>query len=1071
MFDVNEFMPLYEEENENKLEISEIAQSDEVLISCFNTLGRVDLEAMSRSSGKTVKQLVLDLRGKAIFQDPFEFENDENWCIEKGWQFAASYLSGDIRNKLIIAEEMNRRFAGCFDCNVKALKKLLSDPIHSNEIHIHLGAPWIPSAMVAEFAKELLKTRVRPTVIFIKEIGRWRVTPPDEAINSVANNMTYGTVDISALQIIEHILNAKPVKVLRQGANGSDYVLDKDATLAASEKEKEIIRLFEKWARADEKRIVRLEECYNEAFCGYCVGSYDGSFLTFPDLNPDIEFYKRQKDAVARWLLSEGNLLFAHNVGAGKTYIMCAGAHESYRMGISRKNLFVVLNNVLKATVETHRLLYPNDKILAVFPKDFTPSKRAAVLEDIRDNDYVAIFMAYSSFDMLVMSKDYWTRKMQDEIDELRRAAALSIYREEKKMLSKKKKALSKKLSEHIVNATDKPWLSFDKLGIETLIVDEAHNYKNIPLNTKIDNIVGMHSKGSAKCKEMLEKTKVVKKLIMATGTPLTNSLADLYVLQIYLQPEQLKFRDIETFDMWINTFGERETNFEIDVDSRHLKAVTRFSTFHNLTELMSLFSTVCDFSDVDTSGNELPKFSGYIDVCTPKNKAQAEYIRELSERCELIRSHRVKRTEDNLLKITTDGRKCALDIRLVDKAAYLLGSEEHKADACAKKVFGIYENFPETCQVIFSDIGTPKASFNIYDYLKFRLVEMGIPETEIAFVHDATTESARSRLFTAMNKGQVRVVIGSTLKLGVGVNVQERLIALHHLSVPWRPADMVQREGRIIRQGNRCEEVFIYRYITEGSFDSYSWQLLENKQRFISSFLSCASGERSADDVADVVLSYAEVKALAIGNPLIKKRVETSNLLERTKISCRQRQKQLLDLRKLIEETPRIINELSFYKTVASMDMSRYTRVKEVIPNEERMAFGEELIDAIKQNHLSERERFFDSYQGFDIYLPANMDREKPHIYVRSINGGFYRLEMETDKALGCTMKIDRLLERLPKRIESYENQIKRAEKERDDAVCDMEKGNLYEKEVERLEKELDRIDKQLCEDDKKSA
>ncbi len=1076
MFEVNEVDLYFEDEPSSLGEELHGASSDEVLVACLNQLGRVDLELMSIACGKSCEELIADLRGSAIFQDPAEFEYEDHWDMTRGWVLKARYLSGNLRRKLEIAVVQNRRFHGIFDCNVRALEKRIPETLSLSDIHVLPGAPWMPPELVASFAKELLHLRVAPSVIFNKELCTWDITAPEEAGVSVANTMTYGTAHLSALKILEHTMNNKTVKVFDYlptlAAHKYDRVFNRGATLEAQEKEKEILREFRKWVYGEKERIRLLEDCYNDAFVGYGVGSYDGSFLKFPDLNPDITFFEHQRNAIARILLSAEHLLLAHDVGTGKTYEICAGVHELYRMKLSRKNLVVVPNNVLKATVNAHKLLYPGDKILAVFPKDFTPSKRAEVLRKVRDEDFVAIYMAYSSFDMIVMSKSYRVKKMTDEIQSLRVAISCTVNTAEKKMLERQKEHLSKKLMAYITEGEDTPWLPFDKLGIETLVVDEAHNYKNIPLQSRADNIVGMHSQGSKKCKEMLEKSRVVKKLIFATGTPLTNSLSDLFVLQTYLQADELKFRGISTFDMWVNTFGgERETNFEVDVDSKQLRAVTRFNTFHNLTELMALFSTVCDFHHLEENAEEIPDFEGYRDICVPKNKAQGEYIKSLSERTELIRTHQVKRTEDNLLKVTTDGRKCALDIRLVDPEISISICEKTKITACADAIRRIYREQPDTCQIVFSDVGTPKAGFNVYDALRLELICRGIPEREIAFVHDATGEIARAKLFAAINMGTVRVVVGSTAKLGVGVNVQEKLIALHHLSVPWRPADMVQREGRILRRGNTCKEVQIYRYVTEGSFDSYSWQLLENKQRFISSFLSGSSATRDADDVADVVLNYAEIKALAIGNPLIKKRVETANRLERTKIACRHRQKQLLDLQTVVESAPAELDRLTALLERTAADARDYAENREVIPMEERAAFGEELLEAVLDNELYGEERIFDTYQGFSVCLPAGMDLKHPYVVLRSQNGASYRVEMGTDKPLGCAMRVDHLLDGLGQRVQSIEEQLENTRKRQLEAEIDLEKGNPYVLQVEELEQELCEIDRRLSETDEKSA
>ena len=1087
MFEGNELDLYYENDDEiEELEPMPHASSDEILVACLNKFGRVDIVKMSECSNKSCEQLVNDLKGSAIFQDPAEFICEEQWSIKKGWLLKAQYCCGNIFQKLVVAKEMNEKFPGRFSSNVIALEKMLPEMPDINEIHITLGAPWVPADIYAEFAKNLLNLKSTPIVIFNKELCTWQLKPSDEdeAKNSIANTDTYGVPRewegymyekpkpyLTGLNIIEQTLNAKTVKVYDYVGWNYDRVPNAEATLVAQEKQKAIIREFDNWIRNDSRRCARLEECYKDAFVGYNSSAYDGAFLKFPDLNPQVTFYEHQRNAIAQMLLSKENVLFAHDVGTGKTYEMCAGIHEMYRMKLSRKNLVVVPNNVLQATVDAHKYLYPKDKILAIFPNDFTLEFRQKALEQIRDGDYVAIYMAYSSFDMIVMSKDYWIDKMTSEINSLRNAIANAVRKEEQKMLEKKKELLSKKCSKYITEACDTPWLTFDKLGVETLVVDEAHNYKNIPLSTKADNIVGMHTSGSKKCKEMLEKASIVKKLVFATGTPLTNSLADLFVLQTYLQPEELKFRGISSFDMWVNTFAERETNFEVDLNGMDLRAMTRFSKFHNLTELMALFSNVCNFYHMDKCQEELPDFKGYIDICAAKTQAQSEYILLLSERIDRIRTHKVKRTEDNPLKITTDGRKVALDPRLVDEKYCFIDNEKNKVEYCAENVYKLYRKYPDTCQIIFSDIGTPKAGFNIYDSLKYELMGHGIPEHQIAYVHDATTEAARSRLFANINSGLIRVVIGSTQKLGVGVNVQERLIALHHLSVPWRPADMVQREGRIIRRGNTCEEVYIYRYITEGSFDAYSWQLLENKQRFISDFLSGISAARDADDVADAIINLAEAKALAIGNPLVKKRVETANKLDRTKIAYRNRQRQLISLRAVVENIPVELERLNKSLDITISDVELYAKTKCVVHNDERSAFGEELLEAIKCNHMSDKERVFDSYQGFDVCLPAGMDVENPYVYIRSINGGLYYLEMETDKALGCAMRIDHLLENLNDKVESYKKQITLVAKQKQEAMADIETGNTYQLVVEELEKELISIDEELMRQEKKSA
>ncbi|MEF2883786.1 MAG: helicase-related protein, partial [Ruminococcus sp.] len=541
-----------------------------------------------------------------------------------------------------------------------------------------------------------------------------------------------------------------------------------------------------------------------------------------------------------------------------------------------------------------------------------------------------------------------------------------------------------------------------------TLFVDEAHNFKNISINSRSDGIVGFRSKGSKTSDEMLQKVHFVNRSVFSTGTPLTNSIADLYTLMTYLQPEQLKFRNIETFDMWINTFGERESDFELDVGHK-LRPVTRFSTFHNLTELMDMFSLVCNFHYED-GGEEIPE-AVYSNVTLQKTDEQEEYIKNLGERTELIRQHLVSRKEDNLLKITTDGRKCALDMRLTDP--YQSGGG--KIEACAEEIWQLYRHYDGKSQVVFSDIGTPKEGFNVYNELKETLAELGVPRDEIAFIHEAKSERQRARLFEAVNEGRIRVIIGSTEKLGVGVNIQKNLIALHHLSIPWRPSDVEQREGRILRRGNSCEKVFIYRYITEGTFDGYSWQLLENKQKFIAGFLSGTSAVNSVRDISDTVLTYAEVKALAIGNKLIKKRVDTANRLEHLRISSRQRERQLAELKQMVDAFPEKIRRPKEYVDHIRLDYTYYTHNKIQISREERQAFGEELIEALKQK--SSEPRFFDKYKGFRVELPADMPPEHPYIYLVSITWERYYVEIDMQKPLGCSQRLDFTLDHLDER------------------------------------------------------
>lgn len=1063
-FDFVDAELMYDDNDEVVPSNIKASSADEALMLCLNLCGHVDLVQMERMSGISVHQLVLSLDGSAIFQDPAAFQYEDSWSIYDGWLPAPRYLCGNLPRKLELAKELQKRFPGRFETNITALEQRIPDKLSLSDIHISLGATWVPQELYSDFVTEFLELQNRIPVYLSTELSKWKVDISKEAGRSILNNYTYGTVDMSALKIIEATMNAKTVKVYdnRSTLHGNERILNVPATLEAQEKQQLIIQGFYEWTGKNPARRQQLEDAYNDAFVGYGYSPYDGSFLTLPGLNPNVQLYPHQRNAVARILLSDQNTLLCHDVGAGKTFEIIISAHELKRMGLSRKNLIVVPNNVLQATVEAHRYLYPDDNIQVIYPGKFTMAKRAAILEELRDGDYTATYIAYSSFDLILMSSQYWIEQLEDEIRQLRNSAAVEYRKGLRKMLQDQAELLTKKLAQMRLDAEDPPWLCFEDLGINTLIVDEAHNYKNIPYNSKADNIVGGNSTGSEKCKQMLAKCGCVERVVFATGTPLTNSIADLFVIMTYLQPEELKLRGIDSFDMWINAFAERETDYELDVDGSHLRLMTRFNSFRNLTELMSLFSSVCDFHHVDTHDANLPKWSGYRDIIVPKNAHQAAYIASLGERVEKIRTREVPRTEDNLLKVTTDGRKCALDIRLANPDLEE-EPENSKLTVCAKEIKKLYDAYPGTCQIVFSDIGTPKSSFNVYDCLRRYLTELSIPEEQVAFIHDASTEAQRSQLFAAINAGTVRVAIGSTSKLGTGVNVQERLIALHHLSIPWKPSDIIQREGRILRRGNTCEQVFLYRYITEGTFDAYSWQLLQNKQHFISSFLSGTAAARDAQDVMDAVLSYAEVKMLAVGDPNIKKRCETANKLERAKIAYRQRQKQIADLNTVVATVPNQVKKLQALVATASLDLEYYKENKESIPKKERLAFGEELLEALSDNILRNNDSEFDTYQGFSVILPAGMVETYPHVFLISPKGGRYLVDMKVEKPYACTARIDSVLEHLDQRIQNLQQQIQQATQRYLQAKTDLAHGNPYEDEIEALSAELKALDEAL--------
>lgn len=1039
--------------------------ANDAYIYSMRNKARVDLDYMSSISGLTKEALVDALKG-VIFPDPKKYEATEDFfcCFTSKQQ----YLRGNLIKKYTEVRELNEKYGGLFNDTVELLNDSLPDKVDASEIHMGLGSSWIPPKYIADFVQKLLGMSDPPRVDYNATLGKWSIETVSKP-NYVNNEITFGTSRMSAIGILKHILNAKPVKVFDQVYKKGytpESVLNQPETLAAQHREKLIIDAWNDYIHTNSRIEQSLQEVYLESY-GYPLCKYDGSFLDLPGLNPGLTPYKHQLDAIARIALNNNSLL-AHEVGSGKTLEYMAGIHELLRLGLGHKAMIVVPNNTFESTVNTYKELYSEDHVLAVYPrKNWVPDKRSQTIARIKSNEYQVVVMTYSSFDMLTLTPVRRIKNKCDELSECLRASMSTRNYSTMKALQSRSRKLEKdiqKLKENL--SSNNITACFDELGVDILVVDECHNYKNITLSNMTDSIVGVHNIGSKKADNMLEKVEFIQSLdghvIFATGTPITNSLADLYVIQRYLQPGTLKACNIFHFNDWINTFCSQTQSFEVDVDTKNYRFTTRFSKFHNLPELMALCSDVIDFYQIGNGELGLPRFNGYTDSLIKKSVFQKKYIDILGNRTEAIRAHEVSRKEDNLLKIVVEGRMCALDPRLVIKDL-VVGSEDSKVKTCADRIASVYFGYPGTTQIAFCDISTPKDSFNIYDELKSELILRGIPDSEIAFIHDATTESKRNRMEKRFNAGEIRILIGSTMKLGTGCNVQERLKAVHHLDVPWRPSDVTQREGRIIRQGNTNSEVFIYRYVTEASFDAYIWQILENKQRFISQFLSGSlSGvHRDESDCGDTVLDYAEIKALAIGNPLIKERVEVSNQLEHAKINSRQKTKNLLNLQCILVSIPGRKKTRESLIKKAKMDQIYYSQYKQSIPREERLMFGEELLNALKNNVLKDEERIFDTYQGFKVILPSRMLPERPQVILSY--AGTYTVDMDGDKPLGVCQRLDYALDHLQDTIRSHEDALLDLEQQRCQAQADIDKGNEFEPLVETLTKRLEEIDKLL--------
>jgi superfamily II DNA or RNA helicase len=773
--------------------------------------------------------------------------------------------------------------------------------------------------------------------------------------------------------------------------------------------------------------------------------------------------FSYQKNAVARIIFSK-NVLLAHDVGAGKTYEMVVAGMELKRMGLSKKNLYVVPNNILGQWEDMFRRLYLNAKILTVYPKIFTPETRDDTLKRIKEEDFDAVIMPYSVFDKIPVSREWVCDRFLENEEELEKISKnwnknTSGLRKAQKNLKSDAKKLLDKIKKYQTR------YAFDELGFTRLFVDEAHNYKNVPVNTNSMGIRGINSAGSLKCEMMLEKVRFIQKqndgggVVMATGTPLTNSLMDAFVMQNYLQSGELALLDIQTFDAWIGMFAEAVTEFEIDVDTNAYRLATRLSQFHNMAEMTSLLSSIADFHSME-QGEGIPLFNGYTDHLIPRTTALTTYLKDISRRADDIHKGRVKRTVDNMLLLTVDGRKAALDIRLV--APNEPFSKQSKVYVCAENVAQTYFRTAEkkSTQLVFCDTSTPSEKFNMYEELARVLVEFGLPREQIAFIHDAPSEKQREKLFEKVRKGEVRVLVGSTFKLGMGVNVQDKLIAIHHLDVPWRPSDMVQRQGRILRQGNGNEEVFIHRYITEGSFDAYSWQLLEMKQRFIGAILSGSVTEKHGKDIDDTVLDYAEIKALAVGNPLIKRRVEVANELSRY---CTLQRKGVEERELLNKELMEIPAQRAYYieRIKEAQEDDAYVKLSwEKQDAEMRKSFRERLVNALNDNVFELKERFFENYRGFDVVLPSYMTADHPYVWV--VRKGRYRVDVgNNDK--GNLMRIDNCLEGLEQRLANLRERLQELRDRQERIEARLAKSESYQEQIEECKKQLKKIDKEL--------
>ncbi len=923
------------------------------------------------------------------------------------------------------------------------------------EIEAVPGVPWIEPGIISEFicylctGMELWKIAGGimevPKVNYSPLTGIWFIEGKNKLANIYEKRLCYdyGLDYYNALYILEGMMNLRSVKREKE-----------KETVEILEKQGKIKYLFQKWLWKDEDRRWKLEKKYNDMFRNFMPKQYDGTNIIFPGMADDIELYPYQKDAVQR-IMEERNTLLAFDVGSGKTYIMIATAMKLRQMGISKKNMFVVPNNIVGQWAAIFKRMYPDANILTIDPKNFLPEVRNKRIREIRDGDYDGIIIAYSCFDLIPLSGYHIIKNMEEILEEIEfencetsYATGISFALEkERKRIVKQYEDLKKTYS------STEFGICFEDLGISTLFLDEAHNFKNIPIRTNMFNINGINRKGSDKCLSMLYRVRYIQKspegrgVVFATGTPLSNSITDAYSMQMYLQYEKIKNMNLDVFDNWAKSFAQPERVCEIDVDVSKYRFVYRFSKFYNIPELARMFADISIFHAMDKEDG-LPTMESYDDIMVNCSKSFKDYMLSLCERTDKIRYEDNDPRKDNMLKVTTDGRKAALDLRLVGAAQNYDGTS--KLFHCVENVLLLYSRYKKCSQIIFCDYSTPKKrEFNVYDELKKLFVSKGVPEKEIAFIHSYHTEDQKTELYKKVNDGKIRILIGSTFKLGIGANVQTRLKAIHHLDIPWRPADMVQREGRILRKGNTNSYVRIFRYILEGSFDAYSWQLLETKQKFISQFLSGASYQRTVADLETNVLTYAQVKALALSEPMLKELTEKKNELSRLQI--------LYSNEDATKE--KLLSDISGIEKEISETESQY--ISAVKNAEYLLSLSEEDFSM----SYSELKKYFLGKTACEIkILDFKINIVRSVIYLER-EGGTYLIDMVKTET-GNAKKVINYLKNMTELPQQLNNKKVALENRKEEYQQIVDKPSEYAWEVEKAKREVDKLLRKMDKD-----
>lgn len=1047
--------------------------------------GKVDLPYMAQLLGTPGEygHITTDLSG-VIFKDPAADPTDP----EAGWQMADEYLSGDVREKLRMAQfaaETNPEFV----VNVDALTKAQPRELEASEIDVRLGATWLSPDIVQKFMEEAFRVpyymRRSIAVKFSPHTAEWRIEGKTAlGKGDITSCETYGTGRANAYKILEETLNLKDIRIydtIEDAEGNPKRVLNKRETTLAQQKQQAIKDAFANWVWQDPQRRNALVKQYNELFNSTRPREYDGSHIKFVGMNPEITLREHQRNAIAH-VLYGGNTLLAHEVGAGKTFEMAASAMEAKRLGLCQKSLFVVPNHLTEQWASEFLHLYPNAKLLVARKKDFETANRKKFCARIATGDYDAVIIGHSQFERIPLSFERQERMIQEQVQEIQNAIAELKYsngeRFTVKQMEKTRKNLEAKLEK--LRAADRKddVITFEQLGVDRLFVDESHNFKNLFLYTKMRNVAGLSTSEAQKSSDMFGKCRYMDELtsgrgvVFATGTPVSNSMTELYTVMRYLQYSTLQQKQLTHFDCWASTFGETTTAIELAPEGTGYRARTRFAKFFNLPELMNMFKEVADIKTSDQLHLPVPEATFETVVAKP-SELQKEMVQSLSERAARVHSGIVDASEDNMLCITNDGRKIGLDVRLMNPL--LPDDPSSKLNACVRNVLQIWEEGKDQklTQLLFCDLSTPKndGSFNVYEDIKAKLLAAGVPENEIEFIHNADTEAKKAALFSKVRSGDVRILLGSTQKMGAGTNVQDRLVAVHHLDVGWKPSDMTQRNGRIIRQGNRNKEVKVFNYVTEGTFDAYLWQTLENKQKFISQIMTSKSPVRSCKDVDEQALSYAEIKALCAGNPLIKEKMDLDVQVAKLRVLKADHQSQKFRLQdKLLTKFPAEIQAQTATITALKSDAeiaAAHPQGQETfcgmtlkgMTYDEKKSAGERLLLACTELSNTE-EQLVGSYRGFALSLRFEPFRSE---YQAVLKGRLpYPVSLGTDPH-GSITRLDNALNAFADRIAHAENELDNLKEQQQAAQAEIEKPFPQEEELAQKSARLAELNAQL--------